>query len=251
MSQVSRLLLISMVCGACSFADSITWYGPFGATDGSVKGPNQYFDIQSATLTTPSTLGGDWTLTVDTNYGRTLSGTGDNAVPDFTFDSVNFAAADFLISWNGGYYGVVLHTHNGYTSGDLVQATGFQTAQTALNDPSASPSQYNPTYNVWIGATELNSWSGTVTSTTLGNGTTSALYQITDTFQAPTDFLSSGDFSIAMSSADCANGYMTGTGNLGGGGSTGGSPTPEPGTLLLLAPALLAVGARRRLGLCK
>jgi hypothetical protein len=55
---------------------------------------------------------------------------------------------------------------------------------------------------------------------------------------APANFLSSGDFEIQTSSADCANGYMTGPGSFVGGGA---GVAPEPGTLLLFASGLLLV----------
>jgi hypothetical protein len=74
-----------------------------------------------------------------------------------------------------------------------------------------------------------------------GNGTTSALYTITDEFSAPANFLATGEFGIDVSSYVCANGYIVGTGNNGGNPP----PVPEPGTFLLVAPALLLF--RRRL----
>jgi hypothetical protein len=247
-STLYKLLVISITSVACACAGSITFNGPFGATDSGVYGPHQYFDIQSATLTQPTTVGGDWTVTIDTNYGTTLPGSGGTVVPDFTFDGVNLAAADFLISWNGASYGVVLNAHDGYTSGDFYQINlpnAFQTAQQAINNPSVPTSQYGASDPVWLNAGGTLAGSGTVSAAAFGNGTTNASYTITDTFAAPANFLSTGDFTIDMSSADCANGFMTGTGNFGGGG-TGGGQIPEPGTLLLTVPVLLAGYYRAR-----
>jgi hypothetical protein len=241
MFKVCRILLAGLAIGGCSFAATISWDGMFGATDGAVIGPHAFFDIQKATLAQPTAPGGVWTLTIDTNYGTTLSGTGDSAVPNFVFDGVTLGAADFLISWNSNFYGVVLHTHNGYTSGDLYQVPGFQTAAQALNNVAGS---YNRNTDVWIDPGATATFAGTVTSAPLGNGTTQASYRIIDTFLAPADFLSS-NFTVLTASADCANGILTGEGDFGGAGS-GGNPVPEPGTLLVSA-GLLLLWARRHM----
>jgi hypothetical protein len=229
--RCAKLLTVYLAAEVCMFAGSITFQGPFGATDGSVSGPNLYFDIQDATLTQPSASGGDWTLTIHTNYGALLPGPAGNVIPDFR----NLAAADFLISWDGDSFGIVLHSHDGYTAGDLYEASGFQTTGQVLNAPT---DPQDPGDDVWLDAGGSQIGAGTVSAASYGDGVTEASYTITDIFQAPANFLSSGDFEIQMSSADCANGYMTGTGSFGG-DSTGAAP--EPGTLLLFASGLLLV----------
>jgi len=239
--RLLRLGALSAMCAGGMFASGITFLGPFGPTGGSVIGPPLVFDLQDATLTQPAVPGGFWTLTVDTNYGALLPGPPGNVIPDFR----NLAASDFLIAWNGGYYGIVLHQHDGYSAGSLYQASGFQTAGQVLNDPT-DPNQ-NPNLDVWLSGGGSLLGTGTVSAAALGDGITQAEYRITDTFLAPASFLAGGTFVIQMSSADCANGYMTGSGGFpGGGGGPGGGPVPEPGTLWLLAPALLLAFWRSR-----
>ena len=79
---------------------------------------------------------------------------------------------------------------------------------------------------------------GSLSGAETGNGVTTGLYTLTDDFSAPPGFLSTGEFGIQISSYVCANGYITGT------GSFPGEPVPEPGTFLLLAPALIMLGRR-------
>jgi len=243
MLLLRRISILVSIFTSALIASSITIEGPFGATDGSVIGDHSKFDIESATLTQPTTTGGDWTVTIDTNYGTALPGSPD-VVPDFTDFGVTLAAADFLISWNGGDYAVVLNAHGGYGAGNLYQGSGFLTAQQVLG-LSTSQYIYHSTDDVWLAGGGTLQGAGTVSAAPLGDGTTEAEYAITDTFAAPAGFLASGDFTIQMSSADCANGYMTGTGNFGG-GTSGGGQLPEPATALLVAPAAVWLLWRRR-----
>lgn len=140
--KVATICLISVVCAS---ADTFTFQGPFGPTDGSVVGPVAEFALQDVSLTTPSAPAGEWTVTIHTNYGAPLPGPPGDVIPDWG----SYAAADFLISWNGGFYGIVLHSHDGYTAGDLYQANGFQTAGQVRQDPSSDPVENR---DVWLDA---------------------------------------------------------------------------------------------------
>lgn len=233
MSVLKSIAVSALLFSSALFGDSVTFLGPFGPTDGSVIGDHSKFDIQSVTLTQPTTPGGDWTVTIDTNYGTALPGS-PNVVPDFTDSGVTLAASDFLISWDGNDYAVVLNGHSGYSAGNLYESSGFLTAQQvlAVSNPEYI---YHTGDDVWLAGGGSLQGAGTVSAAPLGNGTTQAEFAITDTFAAPAGFLSSGSFTIQVSSADCANGYVTGTGNFGGGG-TGGGEVPEPASALLLTP---------------
>jgi hypothetical protein len=228
--KFATLCVASVLCAA---ADVFTFQGPFGATDSSVIGPAAYFALQDMSLATPSTPGGEWTVTVHTNYGAGLPGLPGDVIPDFGF----YAASDFLISWNGAFYGIVLHSHDGYIAGDLYQAAGFQTNGQVRHDPSPDPGDNR---DVWVDAGGSLAGTGTLSATGYGDGVTQASYTITDMFQAPDGFLSGGDFVVQMSSADCANGYATGV------GSVPNSPVPEPEAVWLLATIVLIACWRLR-----
>ncbi len=226
-----KLLPLYLTSAVCASANIITFQDQFSATDGSVNGrarfPCGLFAIQDVSLTTPSMPGGEWTVTIHTNYGAGLPGPpGGDVIPDFG----SYAASDFLISWNGGFYGIVLHSHDGYTAGDLYQAAGFQTAGQVRGDPSPDPAENR---DVWLDAGGSLVGAGTVSAAGYGDGVTQAMYTITDTFQAPSDFLLGGDFVIQMSSADCANGYITGQGTFPG--PVQQAPVPEPEAVWLFA----------------
>jgi hypothetical protein len=230
--KVVTLCVTSVVCAS---ADIFTFQDSFSATDGSVAGPFADFALQDVSLTTPSTPGGEWTVTIHTNYGAGLPGPAGDVIPDFG----SYAASDFLICWNGGFYGIVLHSHDGYTAGDLYQAAGFQTTGQVRQDPSSDPAENR---DVWLDAGGSLVGTGTVSAAGYGDGVTQALYTVTDMFQAPDGFLSGGDFEIQMSSADCANGYVTGLGSF-----DGSLPhVPEPGAVWLFATIVLITWWRLR-----
>jgi hypothetical protein len=231
--KLAALFVTSVVCAS---ADVFTFQGSFDPTNGSVVGPFADFALQDVSLKTPSTSGGDWTITIHTNYGAGLPGPPGDVIPDFG----SYAASDFLIFWNGGFYGIVLHSHDGYVAGNLYQAAGFQTAGQVRGDPSPEPPE---SLDVWIDGGGSLIGTGTVSAAPYGDGITQALYTITDTFQAPAGFLLGGDFVIQMSSADCANGYVTGQGLLLAGPPT---DTPEPEAVWLFATVVLIACWRLR-----
>ena len=228
MAPSAKLAVLFTAVALSTFASSVTLQGPFGPNaDLFVNGPGLVFDLQDVTLAQPTTPGGLWTLTVDTNYGAVLPGPG-GTIPSFTLDSETYSMSDFLIQQGNNYYGIVLESHDGYTAGDLYSASGFQNAPI-----------FNTTRPVFLdpGGTLLGTGSLTAAANPGGNGVTLAEYKITVSFNAPSTFLGMNDFIIDMSSADCANGFVTGIGNMGG---TGGiTAVPEPGTLFLTGPALL------------
>jgi len=217
----------------------IVFSGPFGPTDASVLGPHSMFDIESVTITQPATPGSDWSVKILTNYGADLSGV-TGSIPGFVDDGVTLLPADLLIQSAAIYYGVILHSHDGYTAGDLYQAAGFQTAQNAINDPSVQLADYHSTDPVWLAGGGTLDGTGTISASHHGDGTTSAEYEIDLNFSAPAGFLTAGDFTLTMSSADCANGFLQGTGTFGG-GSTGGGEVPESGTAAMLIGGGLVV----------
>ncbi|HTA70664.1 MAG TPA: hypothetical protein VK776_20410 [Bryobacteraceae bacterium] len=233
-----EVAILSLVPTALVFGGSITFEGPFGPTDGSVTGPNLYFDIQDATLAQPANAGGDWMLTVHTNYPIPLPGPPGNVIPSFR----SYAASDFLVAWDGGFFGIVLHGHDGYMAGDLYQAAGFQTAGQARGIPT-DPNE--PAPYVWLSAGGSLLGNGTVSAAAYGDGVTQASYTITDVFQAPSGFLQNGAFTIYMSSADSGFGYMTGTGVFSTAGNVSDPPdppsVPEPGALYLFTSGLLLI----------
>ena len=221
-------VLLAASSSVCALANTVSFSGPSLPIIGD---PLQY-KIFGAQLTQPTMSNPDWVLTIETNYGVTLPGNPD-VIPDFTYNQIEYGMGDFLISWNGNDYGIVLAAHDSYTAGDLYSVSGFQTSGDVMGIDSPRPS-----YPVLIAAGGNLLGSGTVSAAQTGDGTNTALYTVTDEFSAPAGFLSTGNFTIDMSSYVCANGFLTGTGTF---------VVPEPGTFLLMFPVLLALSLGRRL----
>src|SRR5579863_2379997 len=119
----AKALLLFAAAALSAFADTIVFTGPTGTIIGD---PLQYniFDVK---LTQPTAINPRWVLTIDTNYGTTIGG--NPVIPSEQYGDVGvFSFGDFLISWNGGLYGVAMTAHDGYTAGDLYQVPGFQTS---------------------------------------------------------------------------------------------------------------------------
>jgi hypothetical protein len=197
-------------------------------------------------LTQPSGGNPNWTLTIETNYPTTISG---NVIPpaQWGVDGQFYSTSDFLISWQGIDYGIVLAQHikagnpvDTYLPGSLYQAPNIPFDLVLSGDPNdlgapgvlpSAPRRDSP---VWLSPGGSLLGLGTVTVVSGGNGTP-AQYTITDQFSAPADFLSTGSFQIEAASWVCFNGVIVGT------GSFVNAAVPEPGTfaLSLLALTLL------------
>jgi len=221
-----------------------------GITPSCIIGPANgapIYEVFSLTITTPTAPGGTWTVSVDTDYGTTIPSNA-TSIPVYTYleTSDSFGIGDILFAWNGKDYGLVLTPHDGYAAGDLYVANTLQTSAQVLESgtPTAIPSDEipRPTLNVLLGAGGSQVGTGKITVTTNpgANGVNNGTYTITDSFTAPSNFLSSA-FTVYDSSYDCANGYLTG----GNGGFTLGAASPEPGSWLLILPGLVLLGVAR------
>jgi hypothetical protein len=114
----------------------------------------------------------------------------------------------------------------GYSGGRTNEPVWINTANMSLASTSSSLSVtcYDGTSFVAVPASACNSQY---------NGYD--LYTITDTFEAPSGFLSSGVFSFEVASYVCANGLII----------ANETPVPEPRWAFLLVPALLLLFGRR------
>jgi hypothetical protein len=241
------------------------------ADPGCVQGDVNLFGIYGAQLTQPGMGSANFTLTIELNYPRcnpgspgcTNQGTiapGSIIPPGQWTDQSFNSIADFLIHWNNQDYAVVLAPHiqagnpvGAYAAGNLYQAPNTQFDETyagvdnLFGGPGVLPKGGGERSDqpVWLSPGGALLGPGTVSvalGDTTGHGFPVA-YTITDVFSAPAGFLSSGDVTVFMSSYTCANGDVGGTGTFVGGG--GG--VPEPGTFVLVAPALALFLFRRRL----
>ena len=204
------------------------------------------YKVFSVLLNVPPS--GAYTLTVQTNYGfnqgvvMPVPGHPDQ-IPQFVFGSQSFGMSDFLMTWNGSKYGLVLAPHDGYGVGlyQLCFSCNFETSGQVMGI-GVSP---RPNYDVYIapgstGATPNSTLIGNVNSLAVsktGNGTSSAMYTIVDSFTAPAGFLQNTPFGIEYSSYVCANSFVSGNSPDAG--------VPEAGTMLLTGSALLWLGSRR------
>jgi hypothetical protein len=122
-------------------------------------------------------------------------------------------------------YGVPLEGHDSLNAGALYRVGNTETAQTALNDPSAF---YRKDETVLMTSGTLASAGTGVNVANFGDGNTNAMYKATVSFQATADFLSlveNGQIGILFSAADCANDVLQGTVDT----------APEPRSLALIA----------------
>ena len=263
--RLIQILVLIALATAVASATPITFIGPVfpkdngpgkgegtpcaTTTPGCIIGDPTYFEVFQATLTSPMAGSTQWTLQIETNYGppaiqggHLIPGSPD-IVPAYVF-SPGFPAlfmGDFNIQWNGGNYALVMHPHDGYAAGDLYQSSGYQ-LQSSL---TLGFFPENPNHTVLLNGGGSLQGAGTLTGAETGDSVTSAHYTLTDTFNAPANFLSTGTFTIDFASYECANGVLEGSGGFvsNGGGAAGGG-VPEPGTLLLVAPALALVVRR-------
>jgi hypothetical protein len=234
---------------------------------GCVQGDAGMFGMYGAQLTSPGMGSSNWTLQIETNYPRcqtsplaagcTLQGTiaPGSVIPpgQWPGDQQFYSIADFLIHWNNQDYAVVLAPHiqagnpvANYLAGNLYQAPNTQFDETyagvdnLFGGPGVLPKGQGERSDqpVWLSPGGSLLGAGTVSVVLGGNGTP-AMYTITDSFSAPAGFLSTGAFSVFGSSYVCANGDVGGIGDAGG--------VPEPGTFVLVAPALALFWFGRRL----
>jgi hypothetical protein len=241
---------------------------------GTINGGALDYEVFGASLTQPTSPGGLWTLTIELNY---YSGAGGGGVSGNNFLPFvgpggglvdDYTVGDFLIEQTVNNtvtdYGIVLSNHinssayatSNYTVGDLYEIPGtfvspsdygFETSQDILNGPpigivalgsSPGESPGGGSFPTWLapGGTLEGSTAGFTIAQT-GNGITSAMYTVTDTFSAPANFLADGNFTIDMTSAICANGVLTGTGPF-----PPPSTVPEPGTTTMVISGLVLLG---------
>lgn len=251
-SVSAKLIATAAITAIGALASTQSWVGPTTVSGtpciigsaGCVMGGDQY-DIFGAQLTQPTVGDPLWTLTIETNYPAAITG---NTIPpaEWGVDLLLYSISDFLISWNGNDYGIVLAQHiKGSNPVDSYVAGGLYQAPNILQDLVLSgtnnthlasgvlPDSPRPNFPVWLapGGTQLGT--GTITVAQTGSGTP-AQYTITARFTAPDTFLASGVFTIDASSWVCANGIITGSGNF-----TSPSEVREPRTMGLAAAGLI------------
>jgi hypothetical protein len=252
-----RTLWLLFVVTVTVFGAPITFTGPVfpkpGPTQGlpcnpvndigCIIGDPLVYEVFNAQLTAPTAGNPNWMLTIQTNYGDPLldliPGSPD-VVPTFLYEPGGsaFSMGDFLFTWNGSFYGVVLHPHDGYQAGNLYQASGFQTSGQLMAGKTFNI--VNATFPIWLAAGGTQQGTGTLTGAVTGDGVNTGKYTLTANFSAPAGFLGTGSFGIDFSSYVCGNGVLIGSFTSGGGGDV-----PEPTTLLLCLPGLLLVGFRQ------
>jgi len=268
---IKHFCALLLLTSLAAFGGTISFTGPDdvnghpctpGVTPDCIAGDPLTYEVFKASITSPATAGGLWTLTLDTNYGVTLPGS-STVIPTYPFEfntsNPSFGYSDFLISWGGNSYGIVLTAHDGYKVGSMYEVKGtnqFQTSAQAMASyiNSTTPPLQVPRPGLFVelaAGGALQGTGGTVSAAANpgSNGVTDGLYTITDTFSAAPNFLMDGGlFTVFASSYVCANGYLTGTTTAFPGG---GPPvtTPEPSSWLMILPGLVLLGVgqvRRR-----
>ena len=266
-------LLFGILFGATTltYATTITFIGPdfpnpttakFGlpcnpAVDvGCIIGDPTHFEVFGASITQPMGSNPNWVLQIKTNYGppsaTLIPGTPD-VIPAYVDAQVGgtggpaFFMGDALFFWNGNTYGVIMHPHDGYLAGNIYVVNGqgpsaVQTAGQLLGAQGIAAQNPNGAVLLAAGGTLAGVGMFIPPTGATGDSVTTAHYTITDQFMAPANFLANGtSFGFDFTSYACANSVVVGTGGFTGGG---GGNIPEPGTLLLCVPALLALGFR-------
>jgi len=221
----SRRCCLLALTTIAAFSETVTITGPEDSNGHScspypinnhcIIGDPLIYQLFSASLTSPASPGGVWTLTIQTNYGVHLPGpAGGPVIPPYEYDDtgVSLGMGDFLIQWNGNYYGIVLTAHDGYVAGNIYKASGFQSslaAMTGAGIPSYDVTR--PLLPVLLNAGGSLQGMGTVQAAANpgADGKTGGLYTITVTFNESADFLNSA-FTVSVAQI-CANGYLTGS----------------------------------------
>ena len=272
MSLTKLPLLFGVLFGATAltYATTITFTGPdfpnpttakFGqlcnpATDiGCIFGDPTHFEVFSASITQPSGAT-PWVLQIKTNYGfpnvNLIPGNPD-IIPAYVDPQVGglggpaFGMGDALFFWNGNTYGVVMTPHDGYLAGNIYVVNGqgpgaVQTSGQILGAKGIVAVNPNGAVLLAAGGTLAGTGAFVPITGSTGDSVNTAHYTITDQFTAPANFLANGTtFGFDFTSYACANSVVVGNGGFTGGAGGG---VPEPGTLLLCAPALLLLGFR-------
>ncbi len=256
MDRWLRLLCIAVLSALPTFASSYVFSTPSCAAPADptcVFGDPLQFKVFGAVLSSPTASDPNWELSIQTNYVASISGSGAATVQPGTFFFSGFpftqgphglfSVGDFLITWNGNQYGVAMSPHDGLQVGSLYQTSSFLTAADVMNDPLtgqliAPPGPVLPyavhrnDLPVWLGPGGTILGGGTLSGAKTGDGVNTALFTLTDSFNAPAGFLGNGNFSIDFSSFVCANGFLIE------------DTVPEPATFGLLGAAILLLGVR-------
>ena len=259
------LFLCAVLCPATTLTDpfhqaqgcTYSYTSPYdGGCD--VIGNEANYDIQKVSLTITGT-----TATVQL-YFNSGAATAGSPLGSFTDAGDTLIVGDlFFYNPNTPYdpstpalagstaadltYAVPLDTvsRSGLSAGALYSVSTSEEADSAVGPghPVTSGSYYRQDETVLMtGGTKVSNGTG-VTVANFGNGTTSAAYVVTVSFQTTSAFLtavenSTDQIGILFSSADCANDVIQGTVTV-----------PEPQSLALIAGGLgmlIGVGAWRR-----
>ncbi len=136
-------------------------------------------------------------------------------------------------------YAVPLVNHNGLIAGDLYQVdtSSIETASQAIGSPDLV---YRANLPELLTSGSLVAAGKGVSVAAYGDGTNSAEYAVTLSFNSSSTLIDSEQLGILWSSADCGNDYIQGEVDTG-------VPEPASSTLLLSGLALIAavIGARQ------
>lgn len=237
--------------------------GSNGPNGGACVLGSPVFNITSATLTQNTAT--NWTLTVVTNAPSPGSGSLEGFSPLAFGDALIQYGVDS--KGNPVDYGIALGSQTSSSAPDSTEVAGGLymvdqfSGQNNYNYPAAYLTASQAGYTggrasepVWINANNMSLVSADqgasnapIFSVTCWNGTTYVsapaplcnsqfsgynLYTISDTFNAPAGFLSSGPFSFEVASYVCANGLII-------------ASTPEPRALFLIViPVMFLLGRR-------
>ena len=258
---IASAILFSGACSAGTITDTFgqsqnncvyTYTPPYSTCD--VIGNEMLYDIQKAAV---SFSDGTATVSIYTNTGAVPYGAtslslgafhdaGDTLIPGdiFFYDP---ATSQNL------QYGIALTDHGSFTAGDLYDISGgiyTETAQVALQEGSDFYRWDEPVLMTGSGTPAS---SGNVTVSQVGNGVTSAEYEITVTVPLTSgliDLRSNGQIGLLFSSADCGNDVIQGVVDTGYESASTAAipkvPEPGPGVLILTGIVLLAVGKQWR-----
>jgi hypothetical protein len=255
---IASAILFSGACSAGAITDTFgqsqnncvyTYTPPYSTCD--VIGNEMLYDIQKATV---SFSDGTATVSIYTNTGAVPYGANSLSLVAFHDAGDTLIPGDIffydLATGENLQYGIALTDHGSFTAGDLYDISGgvyTETAQEALQDGSDFYRWDEPVLMTGSGTPDS---SGSVTVSQVGNGVTSAEYEISVIVPLTSgliDLQSNGKIGLLFSSADCGNDVIQGVVDTGY--STTAIPKvpePGPGVLILTGIVLLAVGKQWR-----